>query len=292
MKGMLDAVNIFNTKTCQMCGKEYAYRQGMNGTRYCSDACGVASYRKREIAKREKRKKERAKLSKGPCVVCGNMWRGSGLKRCPECRKTYGNNGTKIKCKVCGKECIVRSRTGKVCSPECGAILARKKQKEHRNKAMQKWQQQGCMCTKHTGMDGAKRGNISEALFDLLCATQGWENTKIEGSIASPSYDRVINRGSKWETVQVKTRFIAGEKRNAVKLANRKGACHAGDYDLLAAVDCESGVMWLIPQEEIVGKSWLRPEKLEYEKYKTHALYGDAYDDKGGGEDHELDLKA
>lgn len=111
------------------------------------------------------------------------------------------------------------------------------------------------------GKENAPRcGAHSEAMFLVECLRRGWEVAKPLSDIYH--YDFVIRRpGATWESVQVKTAYLdqcgSGTPRLVVSVRKRVGgkgrAYDVGDFDLLVAVDPDTGKVWVIPFICIVG---------------------------------------
>lgn len=110
-------------------------------------------------------------------------------------------------------------------------------------------------------------------MFDLLCAVRGWVNTVPQAASSCPGFDRVINRGHSWETVQVKgVGNKEGDKRGKLCLKRSySGPYNEGDFDLLAVVDVANGDAWLVPFDVVKEKQWWCPEQ-EWREYSTHVL--------------------
>ena len=84
---------------------------------------------------------------------------------------------------------------------------------------------------------GGMTGAAAEAVFDALCHLNHWA-TAIP--IVPSPYDRIIDRGHGLERVQVKSMGAGGQ------VALLKGY-HRDSFDHIAAVQLETGAVWLIP---------------------------------------------
>ena len=112
----------------------------------------------------------------------------------------------------------------------------------------------------------------SEARFITKAFEKGWEITKPFHH--AQSYDFVIRKNGKWQTVQVKSAYEGKDRYGRyhkvvnIRRSNEKGSrpYKVGDFDLLAVIYQER--IWLIGWKEIRKiRSNIRIEQNKYDKF-------------------------
>ena len=271
--------------TCVRCGAEVR-RNGRRGRLplYCSRECQATTQRVRQTARRDlARERQRAKLQRiarvyGPCRVCGQTWKNpDGIKHmptkvCPECIKTHGKHAQKVTCSECGRTAIVTTRGSKrkTCSAQCYRRRAKRRARESVERTRAQWRAEPQMTNK---APTKQTGTAAEAMWDLMCANQGWPNAIPQAASGYP-FDRVALIQNVWKTVQVKTLGHGqhgNEQHRAAQLNATGRPYKPGDWDLLAAVDTTTGDIWIIPWAKVPDTRWFRVGP-KWEEYRHHVL--------------------
>lgn len=115
------------------------------------------------------------------------------------------------------------------------------------------------------------KGLLSEKRFIIAALELGWK-------VALPidvgaKYDVIVNRGERWETVQVKTAAIGATGTLAIDIRRAKNtkAYEKGDFDLIAAVDWPNAI-FLVPFLQLKSSTRLSlANEKEILKYRIWA---------------------
>ena len=114
----------------------------------------------------------------------------------------------------------------------------------------------------------SRRGKEAEFFFDLRCTQLGYDvAVPITGD--AESYDRVVRIGNRWNTVQVKRVYLKGaSKSRTINLVKHNDEPYKHtDFDILAAVDMETGDIWLVPINAVAGYTRRRITS-DYERWR------------------------
>lgn len=119
-------------------------------------------------------------------------------------------------------------------------------------------------------MDSNQKGDLAEACFRFVAANHGWQVCKPES--VSLAYDFAVRRSEKegWKRVQVKYTGVKREDQDpSVELRrNNAKAYKEGDYDFLFCYEPSNKKCWMIPWENIKGKTELTPGVEKYDDYQ------------------------
>ena len=205
------------------------------------------------------------------CAVCGDSFTGYKQRTCPKCKNEAGRPLAKLKCVVCGKESIGVAGRQNTCSDDCRleqtkrkAIDRKQQRAAVRLQKQKEWHARGSVVF--------ASGDVAESMFDVLAARRRWIVAIPKQATCSMDYDRVVCRGSAWERVQIKS-VLAGASQHAGKVQIKRtgGRQYGADAcDLLAAVDTDTGDVWLIPWTDAVQKRWCDVRK--YSLFRTNIM--------------------
>ena len=261
---------------CVECGGEFLATGGRGRPR---KTCGPVCAGKWAV-RREKKAYDSRPLNQHYCKICGKAWESRKRKeKCSECRSKYGTPLRQVVCSECETTFTTSNTVQFTCSAQCSMRRRRRVDKARRRKAAEQWRGKGHgdgrggQTTIHAD-EIRKIGNSAEAMFDLLCAQRGWVNAEPKGASGCPGFDRVIDRGHGWETVQVKG--IGNKQGNKSGKVQLKTSCSGryadGSFDLLAVIDTASGDAWLVPFGVLNGRKWWYPAR-DWPEYSTHVLH-------------------
>ncbi|KKL24499.1 hypothetical protein LCGC14_2414700, partial [marine sediment metagenome] len=201
------------------------------------------------------------------CVHCNCKLTDRSSQWCEQCRDSNGNGLRRRNCSECGKEFSTGARLKVTCSVECSHAKRYRKAKERAQNCVVAWRRR---CGRIGAIENRRTANAAESLFDVLAANRSWLNAEVKGACSTSGFDRVVNRGAGWETIQIKGIGRKDEKA-AVHLKGSTKAYVDGDFDTLAVVDTSCGDVWLMPWAVVRNKRWWYPVG-QWDAYKTHAM--------------------